>query len=91
MRDALARSDVATQHQDIRVDAEYNGWWACLIPSEVVAAIGYPLPLFFQWDDIDWYRYFNLRNTLIVHALYGRPNRTDTARFLSTRKPARRG
>ncbi|MGH3772597.1 MAG: glycosyltransferase [Pseudonocardiaceae bacterium] len=114
VRDALSQSDVATQHQDVRIDAEYNAWWACLIPSEVVAAIGYPLPLFFQWDDIeyglrarahgyptvtlpgagiwhadfhwkdwdDWCRYFSLRNSLIVHALYGRSNRTDTARFL---------
>ena len=114
VRDALVQSDLLKKRQDIRVDAGYNGWWACLIPSEVVAAIGYPLPMFFQWDDIeyglrarthgyptvtfpgagiwhadfhwkdwdDWYRYFNLRNSLIVHALHGRPNRTDTARFL---------
>ena len=40
--------------QDQRVDTEYNGWWACLIPAEVVRAIGYPLPLFFQWDDIEY-------------------------------------
>ncbi|NUT53104.1 MAG: glycosyltransferase [Saccharothrix sp.] len=40
--------------QDRRVDAGYNGWWSCLIPSEIVKAIGYPLPLFFQWDDIEY-------------------------------------
>jgi galactofuranosylgalactofuranosylrhamnosyl-N-acetylglucosaminyl-diphospho-decaprenol beta-1,5/1,6-galactofuranosyltransferase len=40
--------------QDQRVDTEYNGWWACLIPAEVVRSIGYPLPLFFQWDDIEF-------------------------------------
>jgi galactofuranosylgalactofuranosylrhamnosyl-N-acetylglucosaminyl-diphospho-decaprenol beta-1,5/1,6-galactofuranosyltransferase len=114
VRDALVQADLTKQRQDIRVDAEYNAWWACLVPSEVVAAIGYPLPLFFQWDDIeyglrarshgfptvtlagagvwhadfhwkdwdDWPRYFSLRNSLIVNALYGRVNRTDTARFL---------
>ncbi|MGH3787373.1 MAG: glycosyltransferase [Pseudonocardiaceae bacterium] len=114
VRDALVRADLTRQRQDIRVDAEYNGWWSCLIPSEVVAAIGYPLPLFFQWDDIeyglrarahgyptvtlpgagiwhadfhwkdwdDWYRYFNLRNSLIVNALHGRSNRTGTPRVL---------
>ncbi|MFZ0119237.1 MAG: glycosyltransferase [Pseudonocardiaceae bacterium] len=113
-KDALIQADLTKQRQDIRVDAEYNAWWACLIPSEVVAAIGYPLPLFFQWDDIeyglrarahgfptvtlpgagvwhadfhwkdwdDWPRYFSLRNSLIVNALYGRASRTDTARFL---------
>ncbi|QQQ76595.1 glycosyltransferase [Saccharothrix sp. 6-C] len=40
--------------QDRRVDAGYNGWWSCLIPSEIVKAVGYPLPLFFQWDDIEY-------------------------------------
>jgi galactofuranosylgalactofuranosylrhamnosyl-N-acetylglucosaminyl-diphospho-decaprenol beta-1,5/1,6-galactofuranosyltransferase len=40
--------------QDKRVEAGYNGWWSCLIPSEVVAKVGYPLPLFFQWDDVEY-------------------------------------
>jgi galactofuranosylgalactofuranosylrhamnosyl-N-acetylglucosaminyl-diphospho-decaprenol beta-1,5/1,6-galactofuranosyltransferase len=40
--------------QETRVDAGYNGWWACLIPSEVVRDVGYPLPAFFQWDDIEY-------------------------------------
>nr|WP_242613163.1 glycosyltransferase [Herbihabitans rhizosphaerae] len=40
--------------QEIRVDAGYNGWWSCLIPSEIVRECGYPLPMFFQWDDIEY-------------------------------------
>ena len=40
--------------QDQRIDTEYNGWWACLVPAAIVRAIGYPLPLFFQWDDIEF-------------------------------------
>lgn len=40
--------------QEVRVDAGYNGWWACLIPAEVVRNVGYPLPAFFQWDDIEY-------------------------------------
>ena len=40
--------------QDRRVDPGYNGWWACLIPAEIVEAVGYPLPLFFQWDDVEY-------------------------------------
>jgi galactofuranosylgalactofuranosylrhamnosyl-N-acetylglucosaminyl-diphospho-decaprenol beta-1,5/1,6-galactofuranosyltransferase len=114
VKDALVQADLTKVCQEIRVDAEYNAWWACLIPSEVVTAIGYPLPLFFQWDDIeyglrarahgyptvtlpgagvwhadfhwkdwdDWPRYFSLRNSLIVNALYGPPTRVATARFL---------
>ena len=42
------------RQQDVRVDAGYNGWWSCLIPSEIVGQVGYPLPLFFQWDDIEY-------------------------------------
>jgi len=41
-------------NQERRVDTEYNGWWSCLVPASIVRAIGYPLPLFFQWDDIEF-------------------------------------
>ncbi|MFF5204986.1 glycosyltransferase [Streptosporangium sp. NPDC000396] len=40
--------------QERRLDAGYNGWWACLIPYEVVRDIGYPLPVFFQGDDAEY-------------------------------------
>jgi galactofuranosylgalactofuranosylrhamnosyl-N-acetylglucosaminyl-diphospho-decaprenol beta-1,5/1,6-galactofuranosyltransferase len=39
---------------DRRVDADYNAWWSCLIPAEVIATVGLPLPLFFQWDDVEY-------------------------------------
>jgi galactofuranosylgalactofuranosylrhamnosyl-N-acetylglucosaminyl-diphospho-decaprenol beta-1,5/1,6-galactofuranosyltransferase len=39
---------------DARIDADYNAWWSCLIPAEVVAKIGLPMPLFFQWDDVEY-------------------------------------
>jgi len=51
---ALQAEDVVECRQEIRVDAGYNGWWSCLIPAEIVAAVGFPLPLFFQWDDIEY-------------------------------------
>jgi galactofuranosylgalactofuranosylrhamnosyl-N-acetylglucosaminyl-diphospho-decaprenol beta-1,5/1,6-galactofuranosyltransferase len=54
VQDALKNADLTEEQQDVRVDAAYNAWWTCLIPSEVVEAIGYPLPLFFQWDDIEY-------------------------------------
>jgi galactofuranosylgalactofuranosylrhamnosyl-N-acetylglucosaminyl-diphospho-decaprenol beta-1,5/1,6-galactofuranosyltransferase len=54
VRDALVHSNLIDNSQEIRVDAGYNAWWACLIPSEIVAKIGYPLPIFFQWDDIEY-------------------------------------
>ena len=51
---ALTAADVTQEHQEIRVDAGYNGWWSCLIPAEIVAEVGFPLPFFFQWDDIEY-------------------------------------
>lgn len=39
---------------DRRVDADYNAWWACLIPGAMARELGLPLPLFFQWDDVEY-------------------------------------
>lgn len=52
--DALDKADITEDLQEIRVDADYNAWWTCLIPSEIVADAGYPLPFFFQWDDVEY-------------------------------------
>ncbi|MFD5869088.1 glycosyltransferase [Corynebacterium sp. NPDC060344] len=47
--------DVASEElPERRAESEYNGWWSCLIPGEVVERIGYPLPVFFQWDDVEY-------------------------------------
>ena len=51
---ALWDADMTKQNQDVRVDAAYNAWWSCMLPAEVVKATGYPLPVFFQWDDIEY-------------------------------------
>ena len=37
-----------------RVDTDYNGWWMCLIPVEVVKDIGLSLPAFIKWDDAEY-------------------------------------
>jgi galactofuranosylgalactofuranosylrhamnosyl-N-acetylglucosaminyl-diphospho-decaprenol beta-1,5/1,6-galactofuranosyltransferase len=50
---ALGR-DGRSKLEDKRLDAGYNGWWCCLIPSALVEAVGYPLPFFFQWDDVEY-------------------------------------
>jgi galactofuranosylgalactofuranosylrhamnosyl-N-acetylglucosaminyl-diphospho-decaprenol beta-1,5/1,6-galactofuranosyltransferase len=48
------RKDGKPTLEEKRYDAGYNGWWCCLIPSALVEAIGYPLPFFFQWDDVEY-------------------------------------
>jgi galactofuranosylgalactofuranosylrhamnosyl-N-acetylglucosaminyl-diphospho-decaprenol beta-1,5/1,6-galactofuranosyltransferase len=37
-----------------RRDADYNGWWMCQFPLEVVRRIGFVLPLFLKWDDAEY-------------------------------------
>lgn len=57
LAEELDEDDIPTgkpNRGDRRVDADYNAWWSCLIPSEIIAQIGYPLPLFFQWDDVEY-------------------------------------
>lgn len=38
--------------------ADYNAWWFCCIPIRYIREDNLPLPLFFQWDDVD----YGLRN-----------------------------
>jgi galactofuranosylgalactofuranosylrhamnosyl-N-acetylglucosaminyl-diphospho-decaprenol beta-1,5/1,6-galactofuranosyltransferase len=37
-----------------RIDADFNGWWMCLIPVDVLHKIGLSLPFFIKWDDIEY-------------------------------------
>ncbi|WP_207836197.1 glycosyltransferase [Williamsia soli] len=53
-KNALHDADMLTQRQDRPADAGYNGWWTCLLPAEVISTLGLPLPMFFQWDDIEY-------------------------------------
>ncbi len=44
--------DAAWMHQ--RVDVDYNGWWMCLIPVDVIRQLGLSLPIFIKWDDSEY-------------------------------------
>ena len=93
VEDAFSNTDVTEEHQEIRVDAAYNAWWTCLIPSEVVAAIGYPLPVFFQWDDIEYglrardagFPTVTLPGAGVWHADFSWKNWDDWSRYFSFR------
>ncbi len=51
----LAKSNLRSTHwMHRRVDVDYNGWWMCLIPTEVIKKIGLSLPLFLKWDDAEY-------------------------------------
>lgn len=38
----------------MRLDADYNGWWMCLIPTSILRDIGLSLPAFIKWDDAEF-------------------------------------
>lgn len=37
-----------------RLNADFNGWWMCLIPAEILRSIGLSLPVFLKFDDIEY-------------------------------------
>ncbi len=37
-----------------RHDVEYNGWWMCLIPTQIIREIGLAVPVFIKWDDAEY-------------------------------------
>lgn len=43
-----------TQWMHRRYDVDYNGWWMCLIPVEIIEKIGLSLPVFIKWDDAEY-------------------------------------
>jgi len=38
----------------MRMDADYNGWWMCLIPLDAIREVGLALPAFIKWDDAEF-------------------------------------
>ncbi|QNG20942.1 glycosyltransferase family 2 protein [Rhodococcus triatomae] len=90
---ALRNTSMLENNQERRVDAGYNAWWTCLIPGEVVAEIGLPLPIFFQWDDVEYgirarragYVTVTLPNAAVWHADFYWKDFDDWARYFSTR------
>jgi galactofuranosylgalactofuranosylrhamnosyl-N-acetylglucosaminyl-diphospho-decaprenol beta-1,5/1,6-galactofuranosyltransferase len=37
-----------------RADVDFNGWFMCLIPRQVLEQVGLSLPLFIKWDDSEF-------------------------------------
>ncbi len=90
---ALRNTSMLKRNQERRVDAGYNAWWTCLIPAEVVARIGLPLPIFFQWDDVEYgvrareagFVTVTLPNAAVWHADFYWKDFDDWARYFSMR------
>jgi len=90
---ALRNTSMLKRNQERRVDAGYNAWWTCLIPAEVVARIGLPVPIFFQWDDVEYglrareagFVTVTLPNAAVWHADFYWKDYDDWARYFSMR------
>ena len=90
---ALFNTSMIKKNQERRVDAGYNAWWTCLIPAEVVAKVGLPVPVFFQWDDVDYglrareagFVTVTLPTAAVWHADFYWKDYDDWARYFSTR------
>ncbi|MFD4368999.1 glycosyltransferase [Rhodococcus sp. NPDC058521] len=90
---ALGNTSMLKRNQERRVDAGYNAWWTCLIPAEVVKQIGLPIPIFFQWDDVEYgirareagFVTVTLPNAAVWHADFYWKDHDDWARYFSTR------
>lgn len=41
-------------HLHRRFDADFNGWWMCLIPTAIMKDIGLSLPVFIKYDDFEF-------------------------------------
>ncbi|BCK52382.1 glycosyltransferase [Nocardia wallacei] len=90
---ALRNTSMLKRNQERRVDAGYNAWWTCLIPSEVVKSIGLPIPIFFQWDDVEYglrarehgFVTVTLPNAAVWHADFYWKDFDDWARYFSSR------
>ena len=52
--DFEARNLRSTRWLHRRVDVDFNGWFMCLIPTQVLREIGLSLPLFIKWDDSEF-------------------------------------
>jgi len=52
--DLGARNLRSTRWLHRRLDVDFNPWFMCLIPTEVVREIGLSLPVFIKWDDSEY-------------------------------------
>lgn len=90
---AKAGADMIEVHQDARTDAGWNGWWSCLLPAESIDAESLSLPLFFQWDDIEFgirarkrgFPTVTLPNSGVWHADFHLKDYDDWSRYFSFR------
>ena len=61
-KEYLCKNENAPQRVDV-----YNAWWFCCIPIDVINSIGYPLPIFIKFDDVE----YSIRNRQDIMTMNG--------------------
>lgn len=46
--------DVSQTRQEYALDAAYNAWWFCLIPTDAIRKLGLGVPFFIKYDDVEY-------------------------------------
>ena len=52
--DFAARNLRSSRWLHKRADVDFNGWFMCLIPRQVLEEVGLSLPIFIKWDDSEF-------------------------------------
>lgn len=46
--------DLTKNREEYVLDAAYNAWWCCLIPTEAIRKVGLGMPFFIKYDDVEY-------------------------------------
>ena len=83
-----------------RAEADYNGWWMCLIPTKIIKELGLAIPVFIKWDDAEYAVRagsqglpdgVDARGGRVAHSLAGQERRAGLAGVLPHPQPGDRG
>ena len=53
---------------EVEESAEYNAWWYCCFPLEIVTEENLPLPLFIRGDDVE-YGIRNMKQLILMNGI----------------------
>ncbi len=46
--------DLNSRREEYVLDAAYNAWWCCLVPTDAIRDVGLGMPFFIKYDDVEY-------------------------------------